>query len=130
MSASPAETPLARDRRSAIRFPVSTSLKYEFDGRIGTAVTLDVSSGGIAFQTDRVLRIGKSIRLIMNWPAALDGRLPLSLVVEGKVLRSTPFSSAVTVSRYEFRLRVGKPKLAAVKDGSQSKPGVTGCSGL
>lgn len=108
MSAGPANAPLARDRRSALRFPFSASLKYELDGRIGAAVTLNMSSGGIGLQADSILPAGKSIRLFMNWPAELDGRLPLSLVIDGKVLRSTLSSTAVTISRYEFRLRAGK----------------------
>ena len=122
MSAGLAKAPLALERRSTIRFSISALVKYELDGRTGTATTLDMSSGGIAFQTDSILQVGRPIRLFMNWPGALDGRVPLSLVIDGNVLRSTQFGTVVPISRYDFRLRAGKAKRPNATDDCGRRP--------
>jgi|SRR5579884_1241197 len=109
MFADAAKAPLPVERRSSIRFPILASVKYEIDARAGTSRTLDISSGGIAIQTDAILPAGRAVRVFINWPAPLDGRLPLSLVIDGNVLRSTECSAVVAISRYEFRLHPGKP---------------------
>jgi len=78
----------------------------------GSAVTSDMSSRGILIQTDRILKPGKRVQLLIDWPAVLDGAIPLRLVVSGKVLRSGRRGTAVSVLQYEFRIRPKGPEKA------------------
>jgi hypothetical protein len=47
--------------------------------------------------------------LRVNWPARLDGRCPLRLVVAGKVLRTAARGTVISVARYEYRLAPKAP---------------------
>jgi len=96
------------ERRAKVRFPVERELRYKLvDGETligsGTGTTCDMSSSGIAFQTDHPLRTGAFIELSISWPAQLDNGCPMRLVVFGKVVRSGVNRSACTVERHEFR---------------------------
>jgi hypothetical protein len=79
-------------------------------GSRGQAATTDIGSGGVFLKTDQILPIGKQIQVMIDWPALLDQRCPLRLVITGKVLRSALSGTAVGILRYEFRIR---PKSAA-----------------
>ena len=47
----------------------------------GSAVTGDISSGGIFVKADRLLPVGKRVHLYIDWPAVLDDHAALRLVV-------------------------------------------------
>jgi hypothetical protein len=47
---------------------------------------------------------------LIDWPALLDQRCPLRLVITGKILRSDQTGTAVGIIRYDFRIR---PRSAA-----------------
>jgi hypothetical protein len=103
----------ATDRRGALRFPLRASVKYELPDGFGTAVTFNISRSGISLLTTRRLPPASWIRLWIDWPARLNGRLPLHLVVQGMVLRSNASEAAIAFSRYEFRLQPPRPPSAA-----------------
>ena len=95
----------AVERREHVRFPISMPAEYVLGCVRGSAVTCDLSSGGIFVKADRLLPIGKRVDLYIDWPAVLDDRAALRLVVKGLVLRSGWRGSAIRIAHYEFRVR-------------------------
>ena len=108
MSPAPRSTNIAKlDRRSQRRFPISVPLRYIVSGVEGEGWTLDISSNGALIQVPQKLPTGRGIRLFIDWPAKLDDRIPLQLVVKGTIRRSTAVTTAIAISTYEFRLQSG-----------------------
>lgn len=98
------------ERRQHQRFPITAQSQYILGGTRGPATTTDISSGGVFLKTETTLPVGKQIEVLIDWPALLDQRCPLRLVISGKVLRSSDAGTAVGIIRYDFRIR---PKSAA-----------------
>ncbi len=99
--------PDVSDRRSAVRFPIEQEVRYKVYNRntieVGSGRTVNVSSNGVSFTTERPLAPGDRIDLAMNWPAHLDNRCPLKLVTSGRIVRSENGRAAISIQRYEFR---------------------------
>lgn len=110
MSPAPSRKFAPYERRQHQRFPISANSQYILAGNRAQATTLDISSGGVFLKTEKILPVGKQIQVLIDWPALLDERCPLRLVITGKVLRSDPAGTAVGIIRYDFRIR---PKSAA-----------------
>lgn len=98
------------ERRQHQRFPITANSHYILAGNKEQATTTDISSGGAFLKTETILPVGKPIQVLIDWPALLDQRCPLRLVITGKILRSDKTGTAVGIIRYEFRIR---PKSAA-----------------
>src|ERR1035441_1932615 len=105
------------ERRGARRFAIEQEVLYKIlDHRAaapesGSGKTLDISSGGVLFETGQRLRSGKRVELSVNWPAQLEGGCPLKFVAVGRVVRAEETSAAMHIEQYEFRTeerRVGK----------------------
>ena len=93
------------DRRQHQRFPITARCLYILAGNRGQAKTSDISSGGVFLKIDNILPVGKQIQVLIDWPALLDERCPLRLVIAGRVLRSDSSGTAVGIIRYDFRIR-------------------------
>jgi len=97
------------DRRSATRFPMDREVRYRISNRntieLGSGRTINMASGGILFTTERTLAPGERLEVAIDWPAQLDNKHPLKLVVGGRVVRSEPEYAAMTIERYEFRMQ-------------------------
>ena len=93
------------ERRQHQRFPMSAAAHYVLSGVRGQAITQDISSGGVFLKTAVVLPVGKRLQIFIDWPALLDERCPLRLVVSGRVLRSDGSGTAVGIIRYDYKLR-------------------------
>lgn len=96
------------DRRASDRFPIEREIRYRIPGKRGVAeegagVTINISSNGVLFTTDRILVPGKRIEVSISWPAQLDNRCQLKLVAKGKVARLEQGRAAVEIQQYEFR---------------------------
>lgn len=96
------------DRRRSIRFPIKSHLRWTVLNRktgplTGSGETVDVSSNGFAFQSDVALTTGCRLELDVEWPAELDGHVPMKLVITGKVVRVNGCIVCVTIDRREFR---------------------------
>jgi len=96
------------DRRRSIRFPIKSRLRWVVLNRkteplSGTGETVDVSSNGFAFLSDVPLSPGCRLELDVEWPAELDGHVPIKLVVSGKVVRVDGCIVCVTIDKREFR---------------------------
>jgi hypothetical protein len=97
-----------KDRRSRYRFPIHRELRYKLldehtVAETGLGNTLNIGSGGLAFRTDRDLKINALIEMSISWPMLLDDNCPMRLVVFGRVLRSVEGLVACSVDKYEFR---------------------------
>jgi len=122
MSPAPRSTNIAKlDRRSQRRFPISVPLRYTVSGVEGEGWTLDLSSHGAMIQVRQKLPRGRGIRLFIDWPAKLDDRIPLQLVVKGTILRSTAVTTAIAISTYEFRLHSGLSAFPELSSASHAK---------
>jgi hypothetical protein len=95
------------DRRSATRFPMDLEVRYKIAGKhtveLGSGRTINMASSGILFTTERTLAPGERLEVAVNWPAQLDNKCPLKLVIGGRVVRSEAMYAAITIDRYEFR---------------------------
>jgi c-di-GMP-binding flagellar brake protein YcgR len=94
------------DRRLAVRFPIEQEVRYKvIKGNtieVGSGRSLNISSNGILFTTERKLAPQERVEVAVNWPAHLNHKLPLKLVTTGRVVRSEDHQAAIEVERYEF----------------------------
>jgi len=95
----------SRERRRHQRFPINVSSRYLLDEARGYATTVNISSGGVLLDTKEILPVGRQVQLWIDWPALLDARCPLRLVIHGRIVRSTYRGTVVGITRYSFRLR-------------------------
>ena len=73
------------ERRSKTRFPIHRELRYkllEDDVVIesGMGETIDMASGGMAFQIERPLKVGAFVELSISWPVLLDDSCAMRLI--------------------------------------------------
>jgi hypothetical protein len=99
---------IAGDRRSDRRYDITLELRWKLIRRrrvldTGTGTTLDLSSGGILFESERQLPAGGSIELSISWPVMLNNVAPLQLVVTGRVVRAAGRRAAIRMVQHEFR---------------------------
>jgi hypothetical protein len=105
-----AESSPRNERRGTSRFPISEDISYKVYGsrnsiETGTGKTINVSSRGVLFTTEKPLHTGKRLEIAMNWPAALNEKCALKLVASGRVVRVEDGRAAVQIDKYEFRTR-------------------------
>src|ERR1700720_813006 len=86
------------------RFPITTPVKYIVGKVEGEGVTCNVGSDGLLMKTTCVFPQGKRIELSLDWPAMLDGRLPLRLDIFAKIMWSNVKGTAVEILSYKYRL--------------------------
>ena len=103
------------NRRSR-RYPLALDLRWKLGHgkRVldsGTGTTVDLSSGGLLFETERAVRVGTSIQVSITWPVRLRNAVPLQLVVVGDVVRAAGRRVAIRIRHHEFRT-VARKELA------------------
>jgi hypothetical protein len=96
------------DRRADRRYDLRLDLRWKLIRRrrvleTGVGVTLDFSSGGLLFETDRPLPAGLNVELSIAWPVLLHDVAQLQLVVSGRVVRSQGVRTAIRMVQHEFR---------------------------
>ena len=96
------------DRRTKHRFAIARELRFKvLDGErpatTGVGNTVDISSGGVAFETVTKLVPGSLMEISISWPVLLDDTCLMRLVVLGRVVRTRRQIVACTVDKYEFR---------------------------
>ena len=98
------------DQRSKGRYPIALDLQYKVlrGGRVeraGVGRTVNISSGGVLFETDDLLPSRGSVELAMKWPFLLQGVCGLKLVMRGRIVRSASNGKATAVRAdfHEFR---------------------------
>jgi hypothetical protein len=100
------------DRRGADRFPIEREIRYKIFNRkstdeVGVGKTLNMSSNGVLFSTDRHLLAGKRLEISISWPAQLNSTVALKLVARGRIVRSEEGAAAIEIHQYEFRTSSG-----------------------
>ena len=98
------------ERRSKKRFSIERPVRYRFlygasIGQVASGRAIDASSSGIWMETETELRVGDPLELLVDWPAQLNGIVPLQLVTAGCVIRVSGRRAAVSIERYEFRTK-------------------------
>jgi hypothetical protein len=104
---------IAGDRRSDRRYPILLELRWKLIRRkrvldTGIGGTLDLSRGGVRFESGRPLPEGSSVELAISWPVLLHNVAPMQLVVQGRIVRSEGCRIAMRMTQHEFRT-VGVP---------------------
>jgi hypothetical protein len=118
---------IAGDRRSDRRYDIALDLRWKVIRRrrvldAGTGTTLDLSSGGILFETDRQLPTGLNVELSISWPVLLHNVAPLQLVVTGRIVRAAGRRTAVRMMQHEFRTAKQPTERASVSAPRNSSP--------
>jgi len=96
------------DRRSSDRFPIEREVRFKILNRKGSeeegaGVTINMSSNGVLFTTDRMLLPGRRLEVAISWPAQLNSKIALKLVARGRVVRAEDGRAAIEIHQYEFR---------------------------
>ncbi len=96
------------ERRASSRFPIERAVRFKISNRNhdeepGRGQTVNMSSTGVLFTTDRELPPGRRIELSISWPAKLNDTCKLKLVARGRVVRVEPGRAALEIQQYEFR---------------------------
>ena len=99
------------ERRSRVRFPLELRVRFRTLGKrdpvAGIGSVVNMSSGGVLVAFQHEISAGTPVELNIEWPAALDGRVPLRLVAVGTVVRCEIASFAVGLERHHFRTTGG-----------------------
>jgi hypothetical protein len=97
------------ERRIRRRYPIEHQVSYRVPARrpglLGNGITLNMSSRGVLFTTDRPLSAGSPLTLEVKWPVMLDNIRALKLVTKGKVVWCDGWRAALAFNEWEFRLR-------------------------
>jgi hypothetical protein len=102
------------ERRAADRFPIEREVRFKLlskktgdDNGIGK--TLNISSNGVLFSTDKLLIPGRRLEVSINWPAQLNNKCALKLVARGRIVRFEQGKAAMEIQQYEFRTSGASP---------------------
>ena len=98
------------ERRSRIRFPLRLPVSYatlKTQTRVGVGWLANLSSHGLLVEkaSSHRLKPGIGIRVIIDWPVLLDGRVTLKLVIVGTVVRCEESKFAVVKIHSHFRTK-------------------------
>ncbi len=112
-----------RDRRSGLRFPIEAELSYLLLNGMttissGRGKTLNISSGGVLFQSTHPVCPGTQIELSIAWAARLDGMVRMQLWASGLTIWEHGNVIGVRILRHEFRT-------AGIHHPSLSEPSIT-----
>jgi hypothetical protein len=100
---------ISGDRRKDRRYDLQMDLRFSYQDRgityVGHGITLDISRGGVCFQTACSPHIGIDLELHVAWPFLLHGICPLELVIRGEVVRSNKGLVALRMRSHEFQTK-------------------------
>ncbi len=96
------------DRRHSDRFPIEREVRYRVLSKrageeSGDGRTINISSAGVLFTTDRMLLPGRRLEVAISWPAQLNNKCALKLVARGRIVRFEEGRAAMEIQQYEFR---------------------------
>jgi hypothetical protein len=98
------------DQRLRGRYPIALDVQYKLlNGdhvyRVGCGKTLNISSGGVLFETDQQLPSSGVVELAIKWPFVLREVCSLKLVMRGRIVRNdaSAKATAVRAEHHEFR---------------------------
>ena len=96
-----------RERRGFQRFRIECDVRYRVIGIdvSGSGKTLNMSRSGALLAVDRLLSPGLRVEVEIDWPVGVASRVPMKLVIKGRIVRSQKNHAvvvAMTISWYEF----------------------------
>ena len=96
------------ESREDRRYDLGLELRWKLIRRrrvvdTGVGRTVDLSSGGVLFETGRELPEGFDVELSIQWPVRLDNEAPLQLVVLGRIVRAGGGWAAIRTVQHDFR---------------------------
>jgi hypothetical protein len=99
------------ERRLKFRYALKLSVLFRSLSRSpfsAAGLAVNVSSSGALVVSEHLLsqhdiRVGSAVEMTFEWPALLDGKIPLQLFAAGQVVRRGTFEFAATFERYQFR---------------------------
>jgi len=99
---------ISGERRNDRRYGIQLDLRWKLIRRrrvldSGVGHTIDLSSGGILFDSGRQLPVGLNVELAISWPVLLRDVAPLQLIVSGRIVRGSQSRTAVCMTQHEFR---------------------------
>jgi hypothetical protein len=105
---------IATERRLKPRYPLNLSVRFRGLFRSGEfrlsslGRTMNMSAGGLLVASqeeflDDDISTGSRVEISIEWPALLDGSIPLQLVAICRVIRRGPLDFATAFERHEFR---------------------------
>jgi len=98
-------------RRKTRRYPTEAVVTYkviEGQGKgvlAGVGRSVNLSAGGLLFDSDAGLPVGSTVEVSVAWPARLNDTVWLKLWLVGHIVRSQGTLTAVRTMRHEFRTR-------------------------
>ena len=107
----------ATERRGADRFPIEREVRFKLLSKKtgddnGVGKTINISSNGVLFSTDRLLIPGRRLEVSINWPAQLNNKCALKLVARGRIVRFEQGRAAMEIQQYEFRTSAAQSLMA------------------
>lgn len=110
--ASPENT--VRERRTRRRYSIALALEWKLFNRKrvidkGAGMTVDLSSGGILFESDHKPAMAGFIELAILWPARPKDFPPIQLVVLGRVVRTSGTRVAIRIRQHGFSTVEAEP---------------------
>jgi PilZ domain len=98
------------DQRANGRYPIALEVQYKLLRgdrviRVGCGRTLNISSGGVLFETDELLPPTGVVEVAIKWPFLLRKVCSLKLVMRGRIVRRDypTKATAVRAQSHEFR---------------------------
>jgi hypothetical protein len=97
--------------RNAGRFPLQCEMSFRLMDKqqepAGKGRTVNMSSRGLLFYTDKKLAVGEPIEVTVRWPFQSGHECATDLIGRGKVVRARGGMVAVSIEKCEFR-KVGR----------------------
>ena len=96
------------ERRQSERFAIERNVRYRVLNKrttesTGEGLTINISSRGVLFTSAHPLTAGVRVEMCISWPAQLNDKCALKLVVRGRVVRFGEGRAAVAIQQHEFR---------------------------
>lgn len=92
------------ERRSSLRFHIERTVRCKSGNRVPRfGRTIDISRRGVSFTIEDPPALGQPVELTVDWPVRLNGQTRVNLVIFGRVVRHSPSSAVVAITRHEFR---------------------------
>ncbi len=91
-----------------MQYPVAMEMKYKTrtrTSRVGLGKTRWMSNRDVTFTTDQAIPQGTLLEISIAWPALLNDRVALQLVVEAEIVRCQESEMTARILKHHFRTR-------------------------
>jgi PilZ domain len=95
------------DLRNSLRFPLQLQVTLRTPLEQHHAKSIDISAGGVLFQTDAIIEVGSQVEFTIEMPGdALGTNHPVLVTCHGRVVRTSQEAAgrnvAVVIDEYQF----------------------------